>query len=64
MGTPYGACGADCSGLTSQVFASFGVSTFRTTLLPSTAMGCLLQRLRPETWCSTTSTVMGYLTWG
>jgi cell wall-associated NlpC family hydrolase len=25
MGTPYGAYGADCSGLTSQVFAQFGV---------------------------------------
>ena len=25
MGTPYGAYGADCSGLTSQVFAQFGI---------------------------------------
>jgi cell wall-associated NlpC family hydrolase len=25
MGTPYGAYGVDCSGLTSQVFAQFGV---------------------------------------
>ena len=25
MGTPYGAYGADCSGLTSQVYAQFGV---------------------------------------